>query len=108
MAKRIRTAHAVGGSVELDDDLLGLELLTLLGRLEREGVLVLPALDLREPVGPGSALDLGNERLQTGDDVAKDGDGGLDDLVDVLGHNLEVDDSTGTGERGSSSGRGEG
>lgn len=108
MAKRRRTAHAVGGSVELDDDLLGLEFLTLLGRLEREGILVLPALNLGEPVGPGSGLDLGNERLQAGDDVAENGDGGLDDLVDVLGHDLEVDDSTSTGERGSSGGRGEG
>jgi hypothetical protein len=54
-----------------------------------------PVLDLGEPFR--ALLDLVYERdqlLQVGDDVALDGLGSLHNLVDVLRHDLEVDDST--------------
>jgi hypothetical protein len=81
-------------SVELLDDLLRLHPLPLFGLFKRERVLRLPRLDLVEPLLAFVVLDLGDEPGEGGGNVAENGDLSLDDLVDVLGHDLEVDDAT--------------
>lgn len=89
---------ALGELAELFDEGLGLDQAGALGALVvGKGPLGLPLVDLAEPllaIGHGLGLDLGDEELDVGGNVTLDGLGGLDDLVDVLGQNLEVDDTT--------------
>ena len=87
-----------GLSVQLLDDLLRLHLFTVL-RLAldiRERILLLPRFDILEPGRALRVLNHGKESRQVRRDVAKNGDGRFDDLVDVFGLDLEVDDTAPT------------
>lgn len=85
---------------ELLDEGLRLDQTGALGALVvGKGPLGLPLVDLAEPllaIGHGLGLNLGNEELDVGGNITLDSLGSLDDLVDVLGKNLEVDDTTTT------------
>lgn len=86
--------------VELPNDLLRLELLTLLRWGVGKGELLLVVFDPVDPLGPVSRLELRDKLAKRGDDIAQDGDLGFDDLVDVLGLDLKVNDTASALERG--------
>lgn len=94
-------AVGLAPGVERLDDLLGLHELAELGLrgLKCEGVEALPLVDLGEPLGAFGGLggEEGEEGAERVVDVAGDGDIGVDDLVDVLGLDLKVDDATAAG-----------
>lgn len=102
---------ALGELAELLDEGLGLDQTGALGALVvGKGPLGLPRVDLVEPllaIGDGLGLNLGNEELDVGGNITLDSLGSLDDLVDVLGENLEVDDTTTALVGGSLGGRSE-
>lgn len=85
---------------ELLDESLGLDETSAIGALiVGKGPLLLPGVDLAEPllaILHGSNLEVGDELSQVGANIALNGLGSLDDLVNVLGHDLEVDDTTAT------------
>lgn len=63
--------------------------------VEREPFL--PFIDLRKPFGAvGNFVDMGHEKGEVFGDITFDSLSSLDDLVDVLGQNLEVNDTTTT------------
>lgn len=91
---------ALGELAELLNEGLGLDQTGALGALVvGKGPLGLPLVDLAEPllaIGHGLGVNLGDEELDVGGNITLDSLGSLDDLVNVLGKNLEVDDTTTT------------
>ena len=90
-------------SIQLLNHLLRLHPLALFTLHERERVPAFPSLDLLVPLVTRrrrglSGVDVREERGEVRDDVAEDGYRGVDDFVDVLGHDLEVDDAAGAFE----------
>ena len=90
---------AVGSQVaELLNDSLGLDELAALGTLVvGQRPLGLPLVDLGEPllaVLHGLGGDVGHQGSDIGADITLDGLGSLDNLVDVLGHDLKLDNAT--------------
>jgi hypothetical protein len=81
-------------NVELLDNLLRLQLLALLRWGVGEWEVLLVGLDLVEPLGSVDRLELGYELGERCNDVTENGDLSLDDLVDVLGLDLEMNDTT--------------
>lgn len=81
---------------ELLDQVLGLDgAVGVLGFVKGEGEARLPVVDLVKPLGTlGHRLDVGKQETDVLGAVALHGLVGLDHLVDVLGHDLEVDDTT--------------
>lgn len=80
---------------ELVDDGLGLDqaVRALLFVGPREALL--PVIDLLEPLRTlRNSVDVGDQSSKVRRNVTLDSLGGLDDLVDVLGHDLEVNDTT--------------
>jgi hypothetical protein len=73
-----------------------------------EWELLLVVLDLVDPFCSVNSFELRYKFGERSDNVSEDGYLGLDDLVDVLGLDLKVDDTTSTFERGGLGGRGEG
>jgi hypothetical protein len=100
---------AVGGLVgDLLNDGLGLDHGTGGLALVVEGVALLPVGDLGEPLRAGlDSFDVGEEESQVVGNISLNGLGSLDDLVDVLGHDLEVDNSSTSLSGGSLGGRSE-
>lgn len=73
-----------------------------------QGPLGLPLVDLAEPLLSAihrAGLEVRQEVLHVGGNIALNGLGGLHNLVDVLGHNLEVDNTTTALGSGSLGGR---
>jgi hypothetical protein len=81
-------------NVELLYNLLRLQLLALLRWGVGEWEVLLVGLDLVEPFRSVDRLELGNELGQGCDNITENGDLGLDDLVDVLGLDFEMNDTT--------------
>ena len=102
---------ALGELAELLNEGLGLDQTGALSALVvGKRPLSLPGVDLVEPllaIGHGLSLNLGNEELDVSGNITLDSLGGLDNLVDVLGENLEVDDTTTALVSGSLGGRSE-
>lgn len=93
---------------KLGDDSLGLDGLTAVGNVTLivKGVLLLPLGDSAEPLG--SLLDSLNQGQQLGKvlgNITLDSLGGLDNLVDVLGQDFKVDDTTALLKSSQTSGR---
>jgi hypothetical protein len=87
---------------------LGLELFTLRRRGVCEWVFLLVALDLVDPFCSVDGFELGYELGERSDYVSENRNLGLNDLVDVLGLNLEVNDTTSSLKSGCFGGRCEG
>lgn len=83
-------AKLADNGLRLDHRTRGLPL-----KIERE--LFLPLVDLREPFGAlGNFVDIGYEKGKIFGDITFNGFSSLYDFVDVLGQNLEVNDTTTT------------
>lgn len=81
-------------ALELLDDFLRLHQLTGLALHVGERIFLLPALDVFEPLLARRMLNQRNKCRKILDDISNDWNGGVDDLVDILGLNFEVDDAT--------------
>jgi hypothetical protein len=88
------TSNSLSLNIELPNNLLGLELFTLGRRSVGEWEFLLVALDLVDPFCSVDRFKLGYEFGEGSDDISENGNLGLDDLVDVLGLDLEVDDTS--------------
>lgn len=86
-------AHFLRLLVQLPHNLLRLELLTLGTRSESEWILVLVGSASLDPRSTVVGFDLRKEFGHGGNDIAKNGDVGFNNLVDVLGLDLKVDDT---------------
>ena len=85
---------SVGGQfVQLLDHLLRLHTLTRDAWLISEGVCLLPFPDVRKPRLTRGRFDEGNKGCKVVDDISNHGDGGLYNLIDILGLNLEMNDA---------------
>lgn len=94
-------------SGKLLDDFLRLQGLPSLALLIGEGILLLPLLEVVEPSLPWRVLNQGDEGSHALNDVADDWNRGVYNLVDVLGLDLEVNDTAATLEGSCSGGRSE-
>jgi len=82
-------AQLLNNGLGLDGTLLGLAV------VERQGEALLPVIDLLEPLRTlGNGLDLGQKKAKVISTVTLNGLVGLNNLVDVLGHDLKVHDTT--------------
>lgn len=87
----------VGGEfAKLLDNSLGLDRTVLgLAVVERQGEALLPVVDLLEPLGTlGNSLDMGQKKTEVVGTVTLHGLVSLNNLIDVLGHDLEMHDTT--------------
>lgn len=89
-------SNRLGLLVQLPHDLLRFELLSLLRRGESEWIPLLHLPTPLHPCCPLVGLNLRDKLGQRGSDVSQNRHIGLDDLVDVLGLNFKVDDTTST------------
>ena len=87
--------HVLGHDAEFLDNRLRFDEAVLgFAFVQAEGKALFPIDDLGEPFFAGGfLLDVGKEEGEVGGDVAFDGFGGLDNFVEVLGHDFEMDDS---------------
>jgi len=88
--------HVRSEVTELLNDALGLDGTVIdLALVEGQGEAGLPVVDLLEPLLTLShSIDMRHETAKIVGAVTLDGLGGLNDLVDVLGHDLEVHNTT--------------